>query len=228
VIGPELIRGLLVTAGLLSLGVSAALMLRQRDLKRMLAYSSVEHMGLLALAAAIGGTLAISAALLHILGHGLAKASAFVVSGRVLAAEGTTAIAGLASLSVRRPVLAVPFAAAMAALLGLPPFSLFFSEVAIVVAGFRAGLGWVVGAAVALLVVLFAALARHVCAIMFGPITTDESAAVTSPPPRPADRSPHGPWLPLAIALGATAVVGFTGGSFASLLTQAANVLGAA
>ena len=88
VIGPDLMRGMLVTAGLLSLAVAAALTIRQRDLKRMLAYSSIEHMGLLALAAAAGGVLALSAALLHVLGHGLAKSSTFVVSGRILATRG--------------------------------------------------------------------------------------------------------------------------------------------
>ena len=102
VIGPNLMRGMLVTAGLLSLAVAAALIITQRDLKRMLAYSSIEHMGLLALAAAAGGALALSAALLHVLGHGLAKSSTFVVSGRILATEGTastTDIRGLFSPS---------------------------------------------------------------------------------------------------------------------------------
>ena len=135
VIGPGLMRGMLVTAGLLSLAVAAALTIRQRDLKRMLAYSSIEHMGLLALAAAAGGVLALSAALLHVLGHGLAKSSTFVVSGRILATEGTTSTTEIRGLLTRRPGVAVPFLVGMVALLGLPPFSLFFSEVAIVIAG---------------------------------------------------------------------------------------------
>ena len=131
-------RGMLVTAGLLSLAVAAALTIRQRDLKRMLAYSSIEHMGLLALAAAIGGVLALSAALLHVLGHGLAKSSTFVASGRILATEGTTSTTAIRGLLSRRPGVAAPFLVGMVALLGLPPFSLFFSEVAIVVAGVAA------------------------------------------------------------------------------------------
>ena len=138
VIGPDLMRGMLVTAGLLSLAVAAALTIRQRDLKRMLAYSSIEHMGLLALAAAAGGVLALSAALLHVLGHGLAKSSTFVVSGRILATEGTTSTTDIRGLLARRPGVAAPFLVGMVALLGLPPFSLFFSEVAIVIAGVAA------------------------------------------------------------------------------------------
>jgi hydrogenase-4 component F len=229
VIGPELMRGLLVTAGLLSLAVSAALILRQRDLKRMLAYSSIEHMGLLALAAAVGGPLALTAALLHVLGHGLAKSSTFVVAGRVLATEGTTAIAGIRSLFARRPGIAVPFGVGMAALLGFPPFSLFFSEVAIVVAGFQRGLGAVMAVAVALILLLFAGLARHTAAMLFAPSPAGSGGAT---PPGAGersggpDRSAHGPRLPLVIALGATAVVAFAAGPMATLLAEAARLLG--
>ncbi len=218
VIGPDLMRGMLVTAGLLSLAVAAALILQQRDLKRMLAYSSIEHMGLLALAAAAGGVLAVSAALLHVLGHGLAKSSTFVVSGRILATEGTTSMADIRGLLTRRPGVAVPFLAGMVALLGLPPFSLFFSEVAIVVAGVQRGLTWVMAVAVALMLVLFASLARHSAALMFG---EDRAAGV------PVDGAAHGPRLPLVIALGATAVIGFVAGPFSTVLAQAAEVLGA-
>ena len=76
------------TAGLLILAAAAGLILAQRDYKRLLAYSSIEHMGMLALAAAIGGALAIAAVLLHMLGHGLVKAVMFVVAGRILAERG--------------------------------------------------------------------------------------------------------------------------------------------
>ncbi len=220
VIGPELMRGLLIAGGLLSIAVAAALILRQRDLKRMLAYSSIEHMGIIALAAAIGGPLAIGAALLHMLGHGLAKSSIFVVSGRILAVDGTTQISALRSLLNRRSGVAIPFLTAMAALLGMPPFALFFTEVAIVIAGFQRGLGWVMAVAIALLLVAFIGLARHTGDIMFG--ADDSVTAVVGP----ADRSWHGPRVPLIAALGATAVIGFLAGPFSSLLDQAAGVLG--
>jgi len=218
VIGPDLMRGMLVTAGLLSLAVAAALTIRQRDLKRLLAYSSIEHMGLLALAAAAGGALALSAALLHVLGHGLAKSSTFVVSGRILATEGTTSTSDIRGLFTRRPRVAVPFLVGMVALLGLPPFSLFFSELAIVIAGVERGLTWVMAVAVSLMLVLFAGLVRHTSAVMFGQgPPTDE----------PPDNRTHGPLLPLALALGATAVVGFAAGPVSTLLAQATAVLGA-
>lgn len=221
IIGIGLMRGMLATAGLLSLAVAAALVIQQRDLKRMLAYSSIEHMGLLALAAAAGGTLALGGALLHVLGHGLAKSSTFVASGRILAAEGTTTIADIRGLLVRRPGVATPFLVGVVALLGLPPFSLFFSEVAIVFGGFQQGLGWVMAAGVALVLLMFAAMARHVAAMTFGePDDRGHDAVV--------DRMSYGPQLPLALALLTTVAIGFLGGPFTALLAKAVAVLGAA
>jgi hydrogenase-4 component F len=219
VIGTGLMRGMLATAGLLSLAVATVLLIAQRDLKRLLAYSSVEHMGVLALAAAVGGPLAISAALLHVLGHGLAKSSAFVASGWILETEGTTRLADLRLLLRRRPGVAVPFLVGVTALLGLPPFSLFFSEVAIVVAGVQRGMPWVMAAMVLLLLGAFAALARRVAVIAFG-----SSTGETAEP----DWSAPGPRFPLGLALGATAVAGFVAGPFAGVLGDAARVLGGA
>jgi len=217
VLGTGLMRGLLVATGLLSLAVAAALIVRQRDLKRMLAYSSIEHMGLLALAAAVGGTVAIAAALLHVLGHGLAKSSLFVVSGRILVTEGTTQLARIRGLLVRHPAEAVPYLVGMAAMLGLPPFTLFFTEVAIMLAGFQHGLGWAMTLAAALMLILFAGLARPSIAMTFG--------AESSEPVAAASTARQGPRTPLALALGVTAVLGFTAGPLPTLLTRAATLL---
>ena len=119
-LGPELMRVMLVGGGLLSLAVAAALMVAQRDYKRLLAYSSTEHMGILALGAGIGGPLALAAVLLHMLGHGLAKATLFVVAGRILADRGSARIDHVHGLLATRPALAWPFLAGMGTLLGLP------------------------------------------------------------------------------------------------------------
>jgi hydrogenase-4 component F len=219
VLGPGLLRGMLAVAGLLSLAVAAALLLRQRDYKRMLAYSSIEHMGLLALGAAAGGPLALTAVLLHMLGHGLAKSSLFVVSGRLLAVEHSTAVADIRGLLARRPGLAVPWLAGTAALLGLPPFSLFFSEVGIVVGAWTAGLQVVTAVALGLLLVAFVALVRLTATMTLG-------AGSPGGPVAEPDRSPHGPWLPLALALAVVAVIALLSGPFGTLLRQAAAVLG--
>ena len=215
VLGPHSLRGLLLAGGLLSLAVSAALILAQRDYKRMLAYSSIEHMGLMALGAAIGGPLATAAVLLHMLGHGLLKAVMFVVAGRILAAEGTARTADVSGLLARRPELARPFLAGTAGLLGFPPFVLFFTEVAILVAGWQAGLGWAMGIALALLLLVFAGLARHVMAMTLGvPVVEDGTEQPTV-----------GRRAPLVLALAAAIALGFLAIPLAEILTQAASVL---
>ena len=178
-IGPDFLRGLLVAAGLLSLAVAAALMLAQRDYKRLLAYSSIEHMGIMALGAAVGGTVATTAVLLHMLGHGLVKATMFVVAGRILAAEGSSRIDDVHGLLARRPDLARPLLAGTAALLGFPPFVLFFTEVAIVIAGWANGLGPAMAVALLLLLVVFAGFSRQVAAMTLGVPTGP--ASVTPP-----------------------------------------------
>jgi len=216
VLGPGSMRGLLSVAGLASLAVAALLLLRQRDYKRMLAYSSIEHMGLLAIGAAAGGVIGLTAVLLHVLGHGLAKSSMFVVSGRLLAAEGSTAIADVRGLLARRPGLAIPWLAGTAALLGLPPFSLFFSEVGIVVAGWTSGMAVVTSVALALLLVVSAGLFRLAGSMTLGARTSGESA----------DYSTHGPRMPLVLALSVTAVVGLVAVPVGALLLRAAAVLG--
>lgn len=234
VLGPGLVRGLLLGAGLGSLAVAAALILRQRDHKRMLAYSSIEHMGVLAVGAAVGGPIALAAVLLHLVGHGLAKASLFVVAGRMLAAEGTTTIADVRGLLARRPDVAVPLVVGMTALLGFPPFALFFSEVAIVLAGWRSGLGWAMGLTVALLLVVVAGLVRATASMVLGPAHDDPrgDAGATGETTAGAHAGGHGsdrgPMTPLVLALGATAVIGFLAVPVGDVLARAAATLGLA
>ena len=140
----------------------------QRDYKRMLAYSSIEHMGLLALGAAVGSTLAIAAVLLHILGHGLAKSVLFLGAGRILQLTGTSQIGGVRGLAARQPLLAGCLGAGVLALLGLPPFSLFASELGIARAGFTAGVGWATAAALIFMIVIAAALLNHLSRMLLG------------------------------------------------------------
>ncbi|MFE0021073.1 proton-conducting transporter membrane subunit [Amycolatopsis sp. NPDC059021] len=168
-LGPAFARTLLAVMALASLALAASLLLAQRDYKRMLAYSSIEHLGLIALGAAIGGPLASAAVLLHILGHGLAKAVLFLGAGRVLQGVGTSRIAGVRGLAARGPVLAGCVGFGVLALIGLPPFSLFASELGIVRAGFAVGgLGWVTAAALVLVLVIAAALIGHTGGMVLG------------------------------------------------------------
>lgn len=217
VIGPDFLRTMLSIGGLLSLLVAASLLIRQRDYKRMLAYSSIEHMGLMAIGVAIGPA-ALPSVLLYVLGHGLLKATLFVISGRILRVEGTSVIIDVRALLARRPGLAVPWLIAMAAIIGFPPFSIFFSEVGIIMAGWSVGLGGVVGVALVLLLVIFAALTRLTIQMTLG--APPDGIAFTP------DHSAHGPVLPIFLGLATTAAVAFVAEPVGTLLRHATAVLG--
>lgn len=167
-LGPAFLGVLLTVMALVTLAVVATLLLGQRDYKRMLAYSSMEHMALVTLGAAIGTRAAVVAALLHVLGHGLAKAVLFLGAGRLLQLTGTSRIAGVRGLATISPVLAGCLAAGLAALLGFPPFVLFASQLGIVTAGFDDSRGWVMTAALLLVLVIAAALIGHGARMLLG------------------------------------------------------------
>ncbi|MGW2650164.1 proton-conducting transporter transmembrane domain-containing protein, partial [Streptomyces sp. NPDC001393] len=209
-------RVLLAGIALLTLALAAGLLLAQRDYKRMLAYSSMEHMSLLALAAAIGSPLALTAALLHIAGHGLAKSVAFCASGRILQLTGTAKIGRVRGLLARTPALAGMFGLAAAALMAFPPFSLFASELGIARTGFAAGTGLAQVTSFALLLVLvaFAALAARTARMLLGPAPV--------PPTRPESAAV---W-PLALGLAACAALGSVLGPLTDLLHAAAQAIG--
>lgn len=212
-LGPDFTHVLLAGIALLTLALAAGLLLAQRDYKRMLAYSSMEHMSLIALAAAVGSPLALSAALLHMAGHGLAKATAFCASGQILHLRGTSKIGRVSGLLTQVSWLGVVFGLAVVALLGFPPFSLFASELGIARAGFAAGagLGWVMAAVLMLVLIAFSALATRTARMLLGP-------------GEPSGESPSALW-PLLVGLAACAALGIAAGPLGDLLSQAAAVL---
>jgi hydrogenase-4 component F len=217
-VGPGYVRALLTIASLLSLTVAGLLLVGQRDYKRMLAYSSIEHMGLVAFGTAIGGPIAMAAVLLHVLGHGLTKAVAFCTAGRILQHTGTSRITAATGLAARLPTAAALFGLAVVALLGLPPFSLFASELGIARAGFAAGYGWAVAAAVTLLVLAFVAIARHTATMLLGQPADAGAPVVTAAPARPIG------WLPLLAGLAAAALLGIWLGPLSHLISNAAAI----
>lgn len=225
-LGPGFARALLLGAALASLLVATSLLLAQRDYKRMLAYSSIEQMGLLALGAAVGGPAATAAVLLHVLGHGLVKGVAFVGAGRLAQLTGTSRIDQVRGLATMHPTLAAPLALAVLALLGLPPFSLFASEMAIVRAGLSGpddrGLGWAVVAALVLVLVSGAAMLRHTGRMLLGPTAEEPPTLITR------QRLPHTTRLALLGGLVVAAVLGVTTGPLTDLITQAAHALSGA
>jgi len=156
--GPVVARRLLLGLGLASMAVAAAFLWNPKNYKRMLAYSSVEHLGLVSLGLGFGGPWGMAGAILHIANHALAKSVLFLLSGRIRAAYASMEIEAVRGLLARLPVSGPLFFAAMLALLGLPPFGLFVSEVMIIGAGFAAGHVLAPVIALVLLAIAFAGL----------------------------------------------------------------------
>jgi hydrogenase-4 component F len=122
------VGAIMMTLGLISLVFAAFMLYRRRDIKRLFAYSSIEHMGIATFAFGIGGPIANFAGLLHMTMHSLTKSAIFFAVGHVAQVKGTQRIAEIGGLSVTHPVLAVGLSLGVIAIAGLPPFGIFASE----------------------------------------------------------------------------------------------------
>jgi hydrogenase-4 component F len=158
----------LMRFGLLSLGISAAFLISQRNYKRMLAYSSVEHTGIAALGLGFGGYWGIMGALLHMLNHALAKSMLFLLSGNILLKYRTTEIPNVRGLLKAAPWTGVAFLCGIFALMGMPPFGLFISEFIIFRAGFAGHAVAYAVTGVALLALVFAGMLGSVNQMLYG------------------------------------------------------------
>ncbi|MGH7393536.1 MAG: proton-conducting transporter membrane subunit, partial [Candidatus Rokuibacteriota bacterium] len=195
--GPAFAERLLVVLGLVSLAVAAAFLWAPRNYKRMLAYSSIEHLGIACLGVGFGGAWGLGGAVLHVANHALAKSVLFLLSGRIRAAYGSAEIPAVSGLLASMPFTGRAFFMAMLALMGLPPFGLFVSEVMIFGAGFAQGWWLAAATALVLLVVAFAGLLRTAHRMAYG--------AASAPPPEP------GGWIgevPLVAALALLVLTG--------------------
>ncbi len=119
---------LMMAMGLSSLFLAGLMLYRRRDIKRFFAYSSIEHMGIIAFAFGIGGPLANFAGLLHMAMHSLTKSAIFYAVGHAVQAKGTQKIDGIRGLTVSHPALGWGLLAGVVAIAGLPPFGVFMSE----------------------------------------------------------------------------------------------------
>jgi hydrogenase-4 component F len=126
----EFSEGLLILFGLVSMGFAAVFIVGQTDYKRMLAYSSVEHMGIASLGVGLGG-MASFGALFHIVNHSLAKAMLFLLAGNILAKYQTKSVSSTTGLLRVLPVTGVLWLAGFFAISGSPPFGMFVSELMI-------------------------------------------------------------------------------------------------
>ncbi len=137
-LGPDFPRGVLLAFGVASLLLAALYLFGQRDIKRLLAYSSVEHMGILAIGVSFGAPIALAGVLLHVLAHAAAKGNAFMGAGVIAAKFGTKRISAIRGGLDALPWSGPLFLLAVLALGAMPPFGLFRSEFEIVAGGFAA------------------------------------------------------------------------------------------
>lgn len=211
---------LLVAFGLLSLAVALPFIVAQGDLKRLLAYSSMEHMGLGAVALGFGGPIALGGLALHLLAHGLTKASLFVAGGGIVTAGRSRRIARLSGSLTAAPVDGRAFLGGALLLSGLPPSAVFVSEIAILFGGFSAGWGAAAALAAVLLAFGAAGLLFHVGRVSFG---ARRRAIGPAAGPRPIRA------LGLAVPLLAVAVLGiWTPDALSGAIARVVAVLGGA
>lgn len=166
-VDPWFTNSMLVGFGLLSVTIGTFSLVIQRHYKRMLAYSSVEHMGLVSIGLALG-PLGTFAALLHIVNHAVAKSMSFLLAGRILHRYETTEIGRVTGLLRVMPWTGSLFAVGILALVGLPPFGLFVSEFLLVRAAVVTGRFWVAGVVLVLLLTVFTSLVSHLNRMLYG------------------------------------------------------------
>jgi hydrogenase-4 component F len=159
-IGGSTARSLLIAFGLVSLAVSIPFLWRRLAWKRLLAYSSLEHMGVIAIGIGFASPLAIAGVAVHIVGHGLAKALGFHAAVPLLGHEPRAADNPARGIARTQPALAATMGISLGALAGLPPSPLFVSEVLIVAGGVTQGRYWEAAATAVLLALGFLGLAQ--------------------------------------------------------------------
>jgi hydrogenase-4 component F len=123
---------LMVIMGLISLIFAAFMLYRRRDIKRLFAYSSIEHMGIIVFAFGMGGPLANFAGLLQMTMHSLTKSAIFFAVGHVAQVKGTQKIAEIRGLTVTHPILGFALILGVLAIAGMPPLGIFMSEFLVV------------------------------------------------------------------------------------------------
>ncbi|EQD58168.1 hydrogenase 4 subunit F, partial [mine drainage metagenome] len=165
--------------GMLSFIVAVLFLHRQRDIKRLYSYSSIEHMGLMTFGFGIGGALATFAALLHMTVHSLTKSSIFVTAGHAAYIAGTQSIDRIRGLIRSQPAVGWGLLIGTAAIAGFPPFGIFTSEFLLLVATLRSW-PWLTAPLLIGLVVALAGLFRQVQPMVYGEALPDQRHARTS------------------------------------------------
>jgi hydrogenase-4 component F len=207
-----------IVPGLVSVGVAAFLLIQVRDFKRLFAFSTVEHMGILMVACGIGTSASHVGTIYQMLGHSLIKPFCFYAAGLAVLALGSQELSSARGLCRRAPLAGYSLLLAGLAIAGAPPFSIFISEVAIIRAGFDAG-RWVPTALlVVFIVIAFSAIMYHLIGMTFG--EPSDGAVV---------HLPRSVVVALVVAGVPALILGvYLPGPLATLVHQAAAALGGA
>lgn len=163
---------ILMVFGVISIFAAATFILNQTEYKRLLAYSSIENMGIIAFGTGVGGLGAVGA-IICLIHHSLIKSSLFLSSGNILLGYGSQLIAQTGLLARKMPKTFVAFFSGFVGISGFPPFGIFVGEVFIIIGAFRAGHYVGVGLFIFSLCVIFAGFANYIMKISFGDSTTE-------------------------------------------------------
>ncbi len=212
-LGTHLAGDLMIGFGLLSVVVAAFFLSRQKDVKRLFAYSSIEHMGLATFAFGMGGAVATFAAMLHMTVHSLTKSAIFFAVGHAAQKTGTQTIEDIRGLIITNPTIGWGLMLGSIAILGMPPFGVFASEFLILTTAMREH-PWATPFLLIGLGVAFAAIFRKTQGMVFGDTT--------------AQRLPHPPsLLPVFLHLALVLLLGlYIPPYLAAWYRQAAQLLG--
>jgi hydrogenase-4 component F len=167
-VGPEFSSHLLIGFGVLSAAVATPFILLQHDVKRLLAYSSIEHMGIVAVAVGIGGPIALFAAALHLVGHALGKALLFFAAGNIAGRYGTRTMRRIQGATAVLPLSSTSLLIGGLALGGAPPSALFTSELGILAAAFQRGYGAIGLVLLICMALIFVGLLYHLSRLVLG------------------------------------------------------------
>jgi hydrogenase-4 component F len=168
--GSAFTGNLLIIFGLLSVGISSIFILVQDNYKRLLAYSSIEHMGIISLGIGIGGPVGTYGALLHILNHALSKPLMFFASGKIQSRFGSTNIANVSGVISSMPLLGALTIIGALSLAGTPPFNIFVSEFTVMKAAVDRGLWPVVVLFLLFVVIVFYGVLSGFGKMLFGKV----------------------------------------------------------
>ena len=172
-VGFQYFGNLMILLGLISLIISSGFILVQKDLKRLLAYSSIEHIGIISIGFGLGAPLAVAGALLHVFNHAVTKSLMFFGAGNIVGAYQKHNMNSIRGVIAARPFTGIMMLLGVFALIGIPPFSIFVSEMLIIIAAFIKGSYLVAGSLLIFLAVIFGAFIYHFGEMLFGNLPKD-------------------------------------------------------